>query len=31
MISDRGTHIVLSGYIREKGRSDIEIEKILRS
>ena len=31
IISERGTHIALSGYIREKGRSDIEIEKILKS
>lgn len=31
MVAERGSHIVLSGYIREKGRADIEIEKILRS
>jgi small subunit ribosomal protein S21e len=31
LLSEKGTHIALSGYIREKGRADIEIEKILKS
>ena len=26
-----GTQIVVSGYIRDKGRSDLEIEKILKA
>ena len=28
---DSGFKFAISGYIREKGRSDVEIEKILRS
>ena len=31
VITERGTNVVLSGYIREKGRGDIELEKILKS
>lgn len=33
MIVQKGTgiNVAVSGYIRDKGRSDVEIEKILRS
>ena len=29
-VLDKGFTVALSGYIRDKGRSDIELEKLLR-